>query len=743
MCRKKGPSNVSIFQRALAVTSTLAIAITSLVVLAQPADAAIAAPALQWSKTDLGAVVESSPNVANVAGGMSVLVGSRSGYLHMQNAANGADRPGFAKNLENPIDASPAVADVDFDGTPDIFAGSGVAAKEAGDLWRIGPDGQTSWRYHPRDNDFPNLSMFSSPALGDVNGDGYADVSGFSLGLLGWSFSNGGPLNKGWPFYQDDTIFSSPAIADVDGDGRQDYVVGGDSSAGPPVDHQGGMLRAIRGDGSEIWNFKTDDIVRSSPVVGDLDNDGQIEIVFGCGYYYYDKTGHTNDAMSVFALNKNGQLKWRKDLGGFTPSSPAIADINGDGKREVLMTTWNGTSRSGIRDKTIFALNSSTGEPLPGWNAKDLRFGSSLGQPVTADFNNDGAQDVLVASGGGIAAYNGPDGAELFALNEGQNVAYQNSPWLGDVDGDGLLDVIAAGQHATNHNGVLQRWEFTTNTARPGVRGWNQFRGDSAHSGNVVGSSMGTNYCNGVPSANGYLTYSSDGGAFGFCGAFHGSMGGKPLNGPIVGAARKPDGSGYWEVGADGGIFSFGNAVFKGSMGGSSLNKPIVAMATTPSGNGYWLVASDGGIFAYGDATFQGSMGGKPLNSPIVGMASNNTNTGYWLVAADGGIFAFGSAGFKGSMGGKPLNKPIVGIAAHPTGSGYWMVASDGGVFSFGVDFYGSMGGKPLNSPIVGMHAVGNGYRFVAADGGIFSYNLPFYGSTGAYYINKPVIAIG
>jgi hypothetical protein len=121
---------------------------------------------------------------------------------------------------------------------------------------------------------------------------------------------------------------------------------------------------------------------------------------------------------------------------------------------------------------------------------------------------------------------------------------------------------------------------------------------------------------------------------------------------------------GYWEVASDGGIFSFGTAPFYGSMGGKPLNAPIVGMAATPTGGGYWMDASDGGIFSFGTATFYGSMGGKPLNQPMVGMAPTTTGGGYWLVAADGGIFSFGNAQFHGSMGGKPLNKPIVGMAA-------------------------------------------------------------------------------
>ncbi|MDQ1395321.1 MAG: immune inhibitor, partial [Acidimicrobiaceae bacterium] len=120
-------------------------------------------------------------------------------------------------------------------------------------------------------------------------------------------------------------------------------------------------------------------------------------------------------------------------------------------------------------------------------------------------------------------------------------------------------------------------------------------------------------------------------------------------------------GDGYRMAASDGGIFTFGNAPFLGSMGGTPLNKPVVGMAPTPSCHGYWLVASDGGIFSFGDATFSGSTGNIPLNKPIVGMAATPTGKGYWLVASDGGIFAFGDAAFLGSMGGTPLNKPVVG----------------------------------------------------------------------------------
>ncbi len=210
--------------------------------------------------------------------------------------------------------------------------------------------------------------------------------------------------------------------------------------------------------------------------------------------------------------------------------------------------------------------------------------------------------------------------------------------------------------------------------------------------------------------------------------------------------ASTPDGKGYWLAASNGGVFSFGDAGFYGSMGGQPLNQPVVGMAVTPDGGGYWLIAADGGLFAFGDARFHGSMGGQRLDAPIVGMASTRDGQGYWEVAADGGIFAFGDARFHGSMGGHSLNKPVVAIDATPDGGGYWLVASDGGIFTFGDATYsGSVGGQPLDQPVVGMATTsdGGGYWLVANDGGIFSYgNAAFFGSMGGIGLDRSVLAL-
>jgi hypothetical protein len=212
-------------------------------------------------------------------------------------------------------------------------------------------------------------------------------------------------------------------------------------------------------------------------------------------------------------------------------------------------------------------------------------------------------------------------------------------------------------------------------------------------------------------------------------GPSYGDVGFTSLNAPIVGMATRPDGQGYWLLGGDGGVFTFGLAPFYGSTGALRLNAPVVGMAATADGNGYWLVARDGGVFAFGDAKFYGSMGGKPLNQPIVGIAADPTTGGYWLVASDGGVFSF-NAPFYGSTGSLALNQPIVGIEAASDGSGYRVAGRDGGVFSFNLPYDGSYAGRDSH-PVVGIAGDGlDGYWLLDSCGGIFTFgSLPFYGS--------------
>jgi hypothetical protein len=223
---------------------------------------------------------------------------------------------------------------------------------------------------------------------------------------------------------------------------------------------------------------------------------------------------------------------------------------------------------------------------------------------------------------------------------------------------------------------------------------------------------------------------------------------------PVVGAVGSTDGTGGWEVGADGSVFACGAAGYYGSLPGLGLHaaRPVVGMAATPDDRGYWLVAADGAVFAFGDARYLGGANTERLNSPIVGMVADGGGDGYWLVAADGGVFAYGQAAFEGSMGGQRLNAPIVGIAS-AGGQAYWLVAADGGVFAFGgAPFYGSAASIGLAAPASGITAApgGRGYWIVARDGGVFAYGSapfdpqvqPMFGTPVGVTPVNPVIAL-
>jgi len=187
----------------------------------------------------------------------------------------------------------------------------------------------------------------------------------------------------------------------------------------------------------------------------------------------------------------------------------------------------------------------------------------------------------------------------------------------------------------------------------------------------------------------------------------------------MAGGAIDPANDGYWEVGADGGVFSYG-APFHGSMGNTRLNQPVFSIASSKTGRGYWLVARDGGIFGFGDARFYGSAAKIPLRLPIVAITTSPTGHGYRLVARDGGIFGFGDAPFYGSLPGRGANvTDVIGTAATPTGHGYWIARSNGMVSAFG-DAH-TLGNAtpsacdPVSAIIANSHA--QGYRLVTESG--------------------------
>jgi hypothetical protein len=192
---------------------------------------------------------------------------------------------------------------------------------------------------------------------------------------------------------------------------------------------------------------------------------------------------------------------------------------------------------------------------------------------------------------------------------------------------------------------------------------------------------------------------------------------------------------GYWLVGSDGGIFTFGNATFYGSTGNLHLNRPVVGITPTADRGGYWLDASDGGVFSFGDTQFYGSIPGlrinpagsglpHSLNAPIVGMVPTVDDHGYFMVASDGGVFTFGDAKFEGSCPGiGGCAGSAVAVIPDGTGNGYWLVTDIGDVYAFGdAKTLGAPGntGSPITSAV--RTPDGQGYWILDAAGTVHGY---------------------
>jgi hypothetical protein len=162
------------------------------------------------------------------------------------------------------------------------------------------------------------------------------------------------------------------------------------------------------------------------------------------------------------------------------------------------------------------------------------------------------------------------------------------------------------------------------------------------------------------------------------------------LNSPIVDLVPTADGQGYFEVGADGGVFAYGDAVFAGSLGGTAQASPTVGMALDRATGGYWLVQANGVVTGF-NAPHVGPQANDLPAEPVVGIAATSDGRGFWEVSRSGAVYAFGDAPFRGPYTPLHLAAPVTAIAADPSGSnGYWLVSADGGVYTYGTAFYGA-----------------------------------------------------
>ena len=164
-------------------------------------------------------------------------------------------------------------------------------------------------------------------------------------------------------------------------------------------------------------------------------------------------------------------LVWSDTLDGHTSSSPALADVEGDGQLDVVEGTDTGTSGS------VWVLDGATGATI--WH--EAVVARVIGSVVTADLTGDGYQDLLVPTVHGVEVLDGRTGAEVTVL--GPDLGFQNSPLVTD-DPNGTVGITIAGYDGDNE-GVVQHYEIpgSDGALAVGPGSWPMFHHDPALSG--------------------------------------------------------------------------------------------------------------------------------------------------------------------------------------------------------------------------------------------------------------------
>ncbi len=251
--------------------------------------------------------------------------------------------------------------------------------------------------------------------------------------------------------------------------------------------------------GKMKWRFKTRNVVRTTPLIWDINRNYENEIIFGStdgSLYVLDRKGNklgefkarsgiesspgimpTHDVILfgsndgyIYALNKELDPLWEYKTGGKITARPAVADITRDGLLEVLV---------GSEDGNLYVFDE---DGALKWTFKTE--GSISSEATVADINNDGRLEILF----------GCSDDKVYCLSYNGNKIWDfeadfwivSSPIVMDINKDGKMEVVVGSYDSTLY--ILDAEGIYDLNYMPGIASVTQQTG---HYNEVISSQVG------------------------------------------------------------------------------------------------------------------------------------------------------------------------------------------------------------------------------------------------------------
>lgn len=353
---------------------------------------------------------------------------------------------GWPNEMDRESSSSPKIADIDGDTYPDVVIGAEfIYAFHGNGLEIRDGDGQpVTWGILNTEGD----NFTASVSLIDIDGNPGNEIVAASWSLRKiYVFDHDGNTLTGWPQGTRDICWASPVTGDFDGDGDVEIFA---------VDVRG-ILYAWHHDGTELRDGDSDPLTNgpffyrnqsdtlgwhtSTPALADIDDDGLPELIV------------CSPKDSIYCLNEDASYVpgWPVpvlETDANISASPAVGDIDGDGRLEVVVQNSTGW---------VYGLNHD-GTSMTGWPQWVYSNNFFMGSPSLADFTGDGKLEVVFPSMNGYCyifdylANTLPGWPKPYNKGGGPT---ESSPTIADLDGDGSFDIVLGCEE-----GVLNAWNF-------------------------------------------------------------------------------------------------------------------------------------------------------------------------------------------------------------------------------------------------------------------------------------------